>query len=33
MDLVLTIAWWFGAWLFVGFLIALALGPFWWDNR
>lgn len=29
----LTVLWWFGAWLFIGLLIALALGPFWWDRR
>jgi hypothetical protein len=33
MNIALTILWWLGAWLFLGLLISLALGPFWWDHR
>ncbi len=29
----LTILWWLMAWLFIGLLVSLALGPFWWDKR
>lgn len=27
MNVALTVAWWLGAWLFIGFLVALWLGP------